>query len=179
MPPTGYPTMTASRGDGTRPDCEPPSRTVVWVGGEHDLATRMHLMVTIARAARLDDADVVVDLSGVTFLDASTIGALVGARNRLRASSSRSLSVRAPSPPARRLLDVCELAHLIDERPARVEPSVAPALGSWVDVPASDRGPDSAQPPVTDDARSEEPARATTRRPVEPAGSLRLPRAPS
>ena len=91
-----------------------PSRTVVWVSGEHDIATREQLNVTLAQAAGLDDADVVVDLSGVTFMDASTIGALVVARNRLR-SRARSLSVRAPSPRARRLLDLCGLAPLIDD----------------------------------------------------------------
>ncbi len=149
-----------------------PLRVVVWVRGEHDIATRAHLAATMAEAARLDDSDIVVDLSGVTFMDASTIGAIVEAHNRLR-SLSRSLSVRAPSGLARRLLDVCLLVFLIEEDPAPAPPSEAPALGSWVDVPTSERPSNAPQPPVVDQPCSREPARATARRPREPAGSVR------
>lgn len=116
--------------------------TVVWLRGEHDVATRVNLSLSIAQAAGLDDGNVVVDLSGVTFMDASTVGAIVGARNRLR-SRSRSLSLRAPSRSAFRLLDVCGLASLIDHRPApSLQPApAASALGTWVDVPPTDREP--------------------------------------
>jgi len=123
-----------------------PLRTVVQVRGEHDIATRAHLSATIARAAQLDDADILVDLSDVTFMDASTIGALVVARNSLRARA-RSLSVRAPSPRARRLLDLCGLAGLIDESRAPLLASAAPALGSWVDVPTGSRSTVAARTP--------------------------------
>lgn len=141
MPPNESRSVSVSPRGHTRLDGDP-VRTVVWVRGDHDIATREHLSATIEQVARVDDADIVVDLSGVTFMDASTIGALVGARNCLRASS-RSLSVRAPSARARRLLDLCGLARLVDEHPAPGQPPVA-ALGSSVDVPAAS-GPDSAQ----------------------------------
>jgi anti-anti-sigma factor len=134
-----------------------PLRTVVWVRGEHDMATRAELFVTIAQAARLADDDVVVDLSGVTFMDASTMGALVLAHNRLRARS-RSLCVRAPSPPARRLFDVCGLVRLVEEPPVPTPPPSASALGSWVDVPARDSGMDAARPPVDRETTSHDPA---------------------
>ena len=154
-------------------------RTVIWVGGDHDVATRVYLAVTIAQAAVLDDADIVVDLSGVTFMDASTIGTLVDARNRLRAVS-RSLSFRAPSPRARRVLDLCGLAQLIDEHPARAHVLAATALGSWVDVPATNRRPASAPPPVEDQARAErEPARVSARRYLAPAVPIQQHRATS
>lgn len=155
-----------------------PPRRVVWVRGEHDLTTRVHLSVVITEAARLDAGDVVVDLSGVTFMDASTIGTLVGARNRL-AAQSRSLSVRAPSLRARRVLDLCELAHLIDELPAAAQRLVAPALGSWVDVPASDGGRDSAQRHVSQHEPVQEPPLAMARRRGEPERSIQQRRAPS
>src|SRR5688500_18448452 len=61
-----------------------PDHTVVWVRGNHDISTKVSLAVTIARAAQLDDGDLLVDLSGVTFMDASTVGAIVGSANRLR-----------------------------------------------------------------------------------------------
>jgi anti-anti-sigma factor len=90
---------------------------VVWVQGEHDVATAANVSGSIAQAARLDDFDLVVDLSGITFMDASTIGAIVANHNRLL-GRSHSLSVRAPSPLARRLLTTCDLAFLIDDFPA-------------------------------------------------------------
>ena len=154
------------------------SRVVVWIRGEHDSATVVHVSATLAQAAPLDDADVVVDLSGVTFMDASTIGALVDAHNRLRAGS-RSLSVRAVPPRARRLFDVCELAFLIEEQPGPAGPPMAAALDSWVAVPASDRASDSTQPsPVTEPAPfQEEPARATAQPRGELAGSVQQRRA--
>ena len=154
-------------------------RTVVWVRGEHDITTRVHLSVTIAQAARVDDADIVVDLSGVTFMDASTIGTIIGARNRLRGSStSRSLSVRAPSPRARRLLELCGLMQLVDEHPAPAPPPAVTALGSWVEVPARARGRHVAPPPVAEEAPYQERARVMARC-VEPPRSVQQPRAPS
>lgn len=86
--------------------------TVVWVRGDHDESTSVALAAVIARASDLDDADVLVDLSGVTFMDASIVGTLIRARNQLRARGL-SLYVRAPSFTARRLLDMCGLTDLL------------------------------------------------------------------
>lgn len=151
------PAVTVSRG---APDVGGEVRTtIVWVRGEHDLATRVHLSVMIAQAARLGDGDIAIDLSGVTFMDASTVGAIVGARNRLGAH--RSLSVRDPSPRARWLLDLCGLMDLIDDQPAPVAHPAA-ALRTWVDVPATGhRSPASATRPGSSRATpGQEPARA-------------------
>lgn len=115
----------------------PPPRdadcTVVWVRGEQDLATRVSLTLVIARAARLDDVPVLVDLSAVTFMDASTVGAIVGSRNRL-ASRGQSLELRAPSAPARRILELCGLTDLIHTDPVHAT-GVSAALQTWVEVP--------------------------------------------
>lgn len=151
-----------------------PVHTVVWVRGDHDIATRPHLSRTLAQAARLDDADIIVDLGGVTFMDASTIGAIVDAHNRLRARS-RLLSVRAPSTRARRLLDVCGLAFLIDEQLVPAHRPTAAALNSWVAVPVSDRASEPARPP----AASREPARPTAAPRREPAESVQQGRTSS
>lgn len=112
--------------------------TVIWVRGEHDIATKVSLVVAIARAAQRGDADLLVDLSGVTFMDASIVGALVHSRNRLR-SRSQSLEVRAPSPPARRVLELCGLAHLVHSPalPAAHPAGLAAALSTWVNVPST------------------------------------------
>lgn len=155
-----------------------PLRTVIWVRGEHDVATRARLAATITRSARRDDVDIVVDLSGITFMDASTIGALVEAHNCLHARS-RALCVRAPSPLARRLFAVCELAFLIEEHPAPAQPPAAAALESWVAVPASDRASNPTRPSVERQACSQEPARDMAPRPGAPAGPVLQPRTPS
>ena len=86
---------------------------VISVVGEHDISTLSLLNGTLARAISADGAEVVVDLSGVTFLDASTIGALIRARNTLR-QQSRSLTLRSPSRCAGRLLDLCGLTDLVE-----------------------------------------------------------------
>lgn len=176
MPPNESPSVTVSR---RRPGHlrSDPVRTVVWVRGDHDIATRMHLSVTLAKAARFDDADILVDLSGVTFMDASTIGALVVARNHLLVRS-RSLAVRTPSPPARRLLDLCGLVQLIDEYLPSAQRPLGTALGSWVDVPVRDRLPEPAPSAVAPEAPSQEPASATVGQRVEPARSIEQRRAP-
>ncbi len=108
MSPDNSPSVSVSPCPGGDPRCD-----VVWVRGDQDISTRVKLSMTISEASRLDEADIIVDLSGVTFMDASTIGVLVDARNRLRVPA-HSLSVRDPSPLARRLLDMCGLTGLID-----------------------------------------------------------------
>jgi anti-sigma B factor antagonist len=148
----------AARGD-RRPGSDP-LRTVVWISGEHDIATRWQLSIALDQATGLDDGDIVVDLSGVTFMDASTIAALVVADSHLRARSRR-LSLREPSPRAFRVLDLCGLVGLIDVPTAPLQSLAAPALGSWVDVPAADRGSHVAEPAALQDAPSREVVRAS------------------
>lgn len=113
--------------------------TVVWVRGTHDMATVPSLEEAMARAVTLDDSDVVVDLSGVEFMDASTIGAIVRTRNLL-GRGSRGLVVRAPSPFARRVLECCGMADLVD--PGELDEGSAAALATWVAVPATGRDHD-------------------------------------
>ncbi|MEY2419562.1 MAG: hypothetical protein QOG90_2242 [Actinomycetota bacterium] len=126
--------------------------TVVWLAGEHDPSTTVALAAVIDRASELDDADVLVDLSGVTFIDASVLGTLIAARNRL-AARSLSLQLRAPSVVAARLLDRCGLTdHRALPTVFPVHPAgAASALGTWVDVPSQ---------PVAADAEVGAPASA-------------------
>lgn len=124
-----FPSVSISRPGSTGGD---PERTVLWVRGDHDITTKVSIAVGIARAAQRDDMPLLIDLSAVTFMDASTIGAIIAGRNRLR-SRGQSLEVRAPSPPARRVLELCGLAHLIQQEPVHSTGGAA-ALGSWVDV---------------------------------------------
>jgi anti-anti-sigma factor len=88
-------------------------RTVIWLRGEHDIATTGTLAATLRHAIRADEGDVVLDLRRVTFLDAATVGVLVEGRNILEAEARR-LTLRAPSPRAMHVLAICGLAHLVD-----------------------------------------------------------------
>jgi anti-sigma B factor antagonist len=91
-------------------------RTVVLLHGEHDASTVTALSEHMARAIALDDADLVVDLSGVEFMDAATVRLIIRAREFL-AVRSRSLTLRSPSRRARRLLDICGLDDHLDRHP--------------------------------------------------------------
>lgn len=139
-----------SRGD--------PQQTVVWVRGEQDISTRDRLTLSLAKAAARDAGDIVVDLSGVTFMDASTIGALVAARNMLRVHA-RSLTFRHPSQAAQRLLDLCGLTPSTDD-PAPTQPPIGSALGTWVRVPhATSTRPPSRRPARSHLLRNRRPSR--------------------
>jgi anti-anti-sigma factor len=115
-------------------------RTVVWLRGEHDVSTVAALSEILARAIALDDADVVVDLSEVQFMGAATVGVIIRAREFLRLRS-RSLVLRSPSECARRILELCGHAELLDPLPIDTTPltGTAGALRTWVAVPATDR----------------------------------------
>ena len=138
-----------------------PERTVVWVRGEHDMATAQVLAGAMARAVSLDDADVVVDLSGVDFMDASTLGAIIRTRDLL-STRSRSLHVRAPSPPARRLLQECHLADLVEPDRSGDALDEGSALATWVAVPAAPRQRPSSEAGDPESERHDRVAAAAT-----------------
>jgi anti-sigma B factor antagonist len=94
----------------------PADRTLVWVRGEHDISTAPALSEALERAIALGEADLLVDMSGVTFMDASTIGVVLRACGQLR-RRSRSLAVRSPSTSVRRVFELCQLADLFDQDP--------------------------------------------------------------
>lgn len=81
--------------------------------GEADLATVAELERALGRAARSLDGDdvVVVDLSGVAFLDAAAVRVLVRSAGRLRDLGCR-LRVVGATPP---LVRVLELTGVADE----------------------------------------------------------------
>jgi anti-anti-sigma factor len=129
-------------------------RTIVWLRGEHDMFTVAALGEILAAAIALDDADVVLDLSAVEFIDAGTIGAIVRAQEALRLRS-RSLAVRAPSGCAHRILDLCGFAGLIDAPPAAATPTAgrSDALATWVAVPTTSPADRTAHQPPSEPAQ--------------------------
>jgi anti-anti-sigma factor len=90
--------------------------SVVWVRGAHDASTVVALCLTMARAIAFDDADLVIDLSEVTFMDAATVTVMIRAEAFLR-DRSRSLMLRSPSTHARRVLGVAGLVELVNPGP--------------------------------------------------------------
>jgi anti-anti-sigma factor len=140
-------TMFPSVGESSLPRAPVPrvsgegGRTVLWLSGEYDVATLTDMAKGLAAAIALDDADLVVDLTEVQFIDVATIGLLIRARNFLRLRS-RQLTLRNPPRCAQLILHVCGLSGLIDAPPADASPAIAssaPALSSWVSVPPTDR----------------------------------------
>ena len=100
---------------GPPPRTPPDLRAVVRLRGDHDVSTVPTLSVELARAIALSDADLVVDLRDVQFMDASTVGVIIGAREFLRCRG-RSLTLRSLSGIARRLIETCDLEDLVERR---------------------------------------------------------------
>jgi anti-anti-sigma factor len=120
-------------------------RTVVWLSGEYDVATLTALAERLATAIALDDADVVVDLTEVQFIDAATVGMLIRARDFLQ-PRSRHLTLRNPPRRVRRVLEVCGLTGLIDGAPVDAGQAMdRPAPASRLAAPLTDRAD---RPPV-------------------------------
>jgi anti-sigma B factor antagonist len=90
---------------------DPPSATVV-LDGEIDIATAPAIRRLLLAAISGGDVHLTVDVSGVTFIGAAGIGVLVAAANRAREAGG-GLSLLAPSPQVRWLLDVLHLDAIL------------------------------------------------------------------
>ena len=85
-----------------------PSRTMLAVAGELDLATCERLEEHLEDASGDHDGDVVVDLAGVRFLDSCALRVLITAHVRL-AELDRRLLLHRPSDVVTRVLTVAGL----------------------------------------------------------------------
>ena len=112
--------------------------TIVWLWGEHDVSTDGALSLTLARAIALGTSGLVLDLSEVEFIGASTLGTIVRAREFLR-QRSRTLTVRSPSAFAQRVIAACNLNDLLTPNIELTGDMAGNALGSWVPVPPAER----------------------------------------
>ena len=91
-------------------------RAVVSVHGEIDLGCGSALGDALW-AAQEGSRDVIVDLSGVTFMDSTGLNALIGAYHR--APEGGSLRVVGPSSAIRRVFDITGLSELLLLEPRR------------------------------------------------------------
>jgi anti-anti-sigma factor len=90
-------------------------RRLVRLQGEYDLSTHRELSMTLAQVMAQDTGDVVLDLRAVTFMDVSTVSIILLARDTLR-DRKRQLALRSPSRCARRIIELCGVADMIDSR---------------------------------------------------------------
>ena len=84
--------------------------SVVTVAGEVDVATAPALRDRLDQAVRREEGPVVVDLLGVTFIDSTGLGVLIGA-HRGCAAHGRELRLVIAEP---RILKVFEITGLTD-----------------------------------------------------------------
>lgn len=85
-------------------------RTVVHLMGEMDAATAPRLRAWLGEQVD-EDHDVVIDLAGVSFVDSSGLGVLVGALRRFQ-GAGHELVLRAPTPSMSRVLEMTGLASV-------------------------------------------------------------------
>jgi len=86
-----------------------PASPVVSVRGEIDVATspqlRNDLNTLVARGAR----HITLDFSGVSFVDSSGLGVLVGAYKRLREDQDGSVRIVGAQPSVRKVFEITGL----------------------------------------------------------------------
>jgi anti-anti-sigma factor len=85
------------------------THVVISVAGEVDLLTSSDLRARLSEVLAAGDKRVILDLSGVTFLDCAGLGVLVAARNRAHEDGG-AVCIAAPSPRVRRVVDLAGLA---------------------------------------------------------------------
>jgi anti-sigma B factor antagonist len=102
---------------------DPPSAAVI-LDGEIDIATAPAIRRLLMAAISGGDVHLAVDMSGVAFIGAAGIGVLVAATHRAREAGG-SLSLLAPSPQVRRLLDILHLDGILPAAQRPVGPFVA------------------------------------------------------
>ena len=93
------------------------SYSVIGVRGEIDLHTAPKIQYAIERAA-LTDGAVVVDMSGVAFMDSSALSALVRSKDSLQKQGT-SLRLAAPSKAVERIFSVTGFQDYFDVFPSR------------------------------------------------------------
>lgn len=80
--------------------------------GELDLASAKEFEERLAALVSSQSASV-VDLSELSFMDSTGLALLIAASKQAQENGGR-VSVRAPSPPVRRMMELCGVADLID-----------------------------------------------------------------
>lgn len=103
-----------------------PYGAIVTIAGELDLATVERVRAAVASETVAHADAVVVDLTGVTFMDSTGLSALMRFEHDLGVRRRR-LAIACPEGPARLLLDVTGVADQLPLYPTREEAEAAVA----------------------------------------------------
>jgi anti-sigma B factor antagonist len=103
--------------------------TVITLTGDLDIASTPSLRERLHIALRNTGAHVVIDLSGVTFCDASGLALLVGARRRTEPRGT-TVALAAPRPQLAKLLHVTGLFRVFTVLPS--------ATTEWIPRPGAE-----------------------------------------
>lgn len=85
---------------------------VVEIGGELDLHHAPQVRTELARVCEAEKPRVLADLAGLTFIDSTGIGVLVGAHKRARERGGRIQFV-CPTPRIRRIFEIAGLVRAL------------------------------------------------------------------
>jgi anti-anti-sigma factor len=113
--------------------------TTVRVAGEIDVATSPRLRDALLDSIRHNGATVLLDMSGVTFMDSTGIGVLIGTERRVAIEGGRLIVCR-PSGAVTRLLDVLGVARFLDIVPEAPSPILLRDGAHARTAPATDLG---------------------------------------
>ena len=97
--------------------------SVLAVSGELDVVGGPDLRQQVVREVNEGNRHLVLDLTGVDFIDSFGLGVVVGALKRVRLLDG-DLRVVVPEPRVRRVFEVCDLDRVFDLH-ATVESAVA------------------------------------------------------
>jgi anti-sigma B factor antagonist len=100
---------------------------VLGVRGEIDISTVPQLLQALAEQERQARQALVLDLTAVSFLDSSGLGALVGVQKEVAAAGGR-LTVVCSDPKVLRIFSITRLTEVID-----IVPTVDDAVASLTD----------------------------------------------
>ena len=95
---------------------------VVSVMGEVDLGTALAFEQTLLGAAEDGTGEVIVDLTGCSFLDSRGLSALLATRGRLE-RSNRQLALVLSNPSVMRIFEITQVDELFE-----IHPSLAAAV---------------------------------------------------
>ena len=93
---------------------------VITLSGELDAFNAPELRSTFETVLETEPALVVLDLSAVTFLDSTVLGAIVGLLRRVREGGGDVRTV-LPDTTARRIFEITNLVAALDVWPSRAE----------------------------------------------------------
>jgi len=97
--------------------------TVITVAGELDVVGGPDLRQHVIASVQAGHVNIVLDLTGVDYIDSFGLGVLVGVLKRARLASG-DIALVIPEPRVRRVLEVCDL-----DRVFRIAESVDAVVG--------------------------------------------------